>query len=520
MSRIDRFALLLSVAAVLASAFVSIVIFEGLPHIEDEMAFTWQAKVIARGQLTVPTPEPCPKCFLVPFVVDYHGLRFGKYPLGWPVVLAAGEKLGIRAWINPLLGGFTVWLIYLLVKKVLDERTALLAAFLTSFSPFFLMNSGSLLSHPLSLLLGVAFALAWLDAFTFPNNRLPERWQRSLPTITAGLAMGGLALTRPMTAVAIALPFAFHGVYLLMHGDRAVRLRLIRFGAVAGAIALLHFAWQFAVTGDPLLNPYTLWWPYDKIGFGPGAGLQAGGYQPQNAITNASYSLGVGASDLFGWPWLSWLFMPFGLVAFWQKTRREQDWRPWLLTAVFVSTVLMYGLYWIGSWLFGPRYYYESLFSLVLLTAAGIRWLMGRIPLKQLFRPGFWKQRSLLRPGLVTLFVSGLVVTNLFFFLPARLDDMRGLYGVSRACYQPFLAEEQHMQSQALVIVHVQEKWIDYGCMLDLSSPFLDSQFVLTVSQGSLEEQALAKKFSQRVILHYYPDTGRLSEIPLDFPRQ
>ena len=134
----DRIAILLSLFAVLASVFVAERVYEQMPHLEDEMAYVWQAQAIARGQLTVPSP-PEPKSFLIPFVVDYQGQRFGKYPLGWPVLLSFGELAGLRFLVNPLLAGFGFWLIYRLGKQVFSQTVGLLAAGLTLTSPFFLL---------------------------------------------------------------------------------------------------------------------------------------------------------------------------------------------------------------------------------------------------------------------------------------------------------------------------------------------------------------------------------------------
>ena len=102
---------------------------------------------------------------MVPFVVDYQGERFGKYPPGWPVLLSIAIRLDLRAWINPLLAGLGVWLTYLLGKRIFNDFVGLLAAGLTVASPFFLMNSGSLLSHPFGLVLSASFALGWLEIF-------------------------------------------------------------------------------------------------------------------------------------------------------------------------------------------------------------------------------------------------------------------------------------------------------------------------------------------------------------------
>jgi hypothetical protein len=142
MSRADRFALALSLLAVLVTYIVTQHYFEAIPHIEDEIAYVWKAEAIAGGHLSVPTP-PEPKSFLIPFVVDYEGQRFGKYPLGWPALLAVGVRLGVRDWVNPLLAGLGVWLTYRLGKRLFGETVGLLAGVLTITSPFFLLNSGS-----------------------------------------------------------------------------------------------------------------------------------------------------------------------------------------------------------------------------------------------------------------------------------------------------------------------------------------------------------------------------------------
>ena len=513
--------LLLSLAAAAASLALAIGIFEGLPHIEDEMAYDWQARLIARGKLTISTPRLCPKCFLVPFVVDYQGQRFGKYPPGWPAVLAFSHLPGvrdipsIRSLINPVLAGMCIWLTYRLVKKLLDEKTALLAALLTTLSPFFLMNAALLLSHTWSLFLTLVFCLGWLDAFTAPNELIPSRLRRGLPAAVAALSMGTLALTRPMTAAAVALPFALHGLILLIKGPADTRLRLVIFSLVAGGVSLLLFVWQFAVTGDPFLNPYTLWWPYDKIGFGPGHGLQPGGFQPHHGLANTQASLESGAYDLFGWMGYSYIFLPLGLLAILRNSRAL------MVCAVLPSLILAYFAYWMSASLVGPRYYYEGLFSAVMLSAAGILWL-GKALLSYTvgFKPG-WSVRFKILPqiwgrplfSLFIFLVSFLIVYNLAFYMPYRFQQMYGLYGISRKCYRAFESPATRRLTPALVAVPVEGKWIEYGCMLDMSSPFLDSDFVFIISAGLPMDMAITNSMPGRRLLYYYPRTGKLVEI-------
>ena len=99
MTRIDRFALLLCLCSLIANAQVAARVFENLPHLEDEMTYIWQAKVISGGNLLIPSP-PSPGSFLVPFVIDYQGWRFGKYPLGFPVLLGPSRKSFIGYTLN------------------------------------------------------------------------------------------------------------------------------------------------------------------------------------------------------------------------------------------------------------------------------------------------------------------------------------------------------------------------------------------------------------------------------------
>ncbi|MHB8856146.1 MAG: STT3 domain-containing protein [Bellilinea sp.] len=492
MTRNDRIALVLAFFSLIAVFWVTQQVFEGLPHIEDEYAYIWQAQTATRGDLTLESPV-CPKCFLQPFVVDYQGLRFGKYPPGWPAALSITIQLNLRDWLNPFLAALCVWLTYRLVKRLLNEKAGLLAAFLTLMSPFFLINGGTLLSHVWSYFLTLTFILSWLDAIT-DGNPLPG-W---LPVTTGGLSLGLLVLTRPLTAVGVALPFFIHGLVLLTRGSKRIRVHILFLAAIAGILALIIPLWQYAVTGDLLLNPYSLWWPYDRLGFGPGIGRQAGGNDLHWAYINGTASLRVGASDLFGWPMISWLFMPFGLVAM------RRNGKGLLVSSVLVSLVLAYTLYWIGSWVFGPRYYFEGIISAVLLTAAGVQWLAGKIkpistPLRERIFTGA-------RFGLTAVILLMLIAGNLRYYLPLRFQQMTQLYGISRQQLQPFRQPGAVSLTPALVIVHQMQTWREYAVLLELANPYLDTSFIFTYSRGPDQDQSVIDTFAERNVYHYYAD--------------
>ena len=496
MSLADRIALILSLLGILAGYIVSDRVFERMAHLEDEMAYVWEAKAIAGGHITVPSP-PEPKSFLIPFVIDHNGQRFGKYPLGWPVLLSFGERIGVPYLVNPLLAGLAIWLIYRLGKMVFGEVVGGISALLTLTSPFFLMNSGSLLSHPFGLVLSTAFAIAWVDAFWKHISK--SRW---LPTIVAALTLGVLIITRPFTALAIAIPFGIAGLYLLIRGDKETRLRLIVIGAVLLVFVGLHFLWQYAVTGDPLLNPYTLWWDYDRVGFGPGHGRDpVEGHTLKQAWINTKFSLKVGRYDLFGWWSLSWIFLPFGLIA----VIKDRNWVGLFLGTTIVSLVVVYLAYWIGASLFGPRYFYEGLYSLVLLSGVGIAFLAGwpTLPGQRCGEhAGINRIRGLAMAAVLTFLIGW----NLLFYVPLRVGGMHGLYGVERKHIEPFLTKEAQELTPALVIVHTKDKWIEYGTLLDLEDPYLSTPFIFVIARGPRTDARVAKAFPDRAIFHYYPD--------------
>ena len=490
---IDFFALAISIAAVFAAYLVADRIYERVPHFEDEIAYVWEAKAMAAGTVTVPTP-PLSSKFLIPFVVDYEGARFGKYPLGWPALLSLGIRLDLRAWVNPLLGGLAVWLTYVLGKRLLGNPAGVLAALLTASSPFFLMISGSLLSHSMGLVLALAFVLAWWDVVRPPEGRRLPGW---IPALTAGGTIGMLAVTRPFTAAGVALPFVVHAIVLFVRGPAEIRRRTAGVLIVGALVGSLHLLWQAAATGDPFFNLYELWWSYDRVGFGPGYGVTEQGHNLNLARINTVYSIRVGLHDLFGWVGYSWILLPFGVWA------ARKDGRTLMTGSVVFVLLGLYGAYWVGSWTFGPRYQYEGLFSLTILSAAGLCWLAGwphRPGEAYISRTGSGR----LRPLFVTAVFAGLLAVNLAMYLPVRLDAMRNLYGISRAALEPFERAEATL-APAVIIVH-SSHWTGYGALLDLEDPSLTTPFIFTWGVRSGIYETLAEHFPERAVYHYYPE--------------
>src|SRR5215207_44398 len=112
-------ALLLVLAAFFMSALVSRTVFDRLPHLEDEVAYLYQARTYAGGNLVIDTPEPR-RAFWMPFLLDQNGHRFGKYTPGWSMQLALGVLMGQEWVINAFLAALTVAVVYRLGREIFN----------------------------------------------------------------------------------------------------------------------------------------------------------------------------------------------------------------------------------------------------------------------------------------------------------------------------------------------------------------------------------------------------------------
>ena len=232
-----RWIILLCAAACLITALIAHFAFERLPHLEDEVAYLFQARTLALGRLTVPSPES-PEAFWTPFVLDHEGRRFGKYPPGWPAVLSLGVLAGAPWLVNPLLAALSVYLLYRLGRSLYDERAGLLAGVLALASPLFLVLSGSYLSHLASLAWLLLFGLWFLWA---------ARGQSPWYALGAGLALGAAFLTRSLTAIAWAAPLGIWALWQVVRRQPGwPRYLLVALGA-----GVMTGTWKARLHVDP-----------------------------------------------------------------------------------------------------------------------------------------------------------------------------------------------------------------------------------------------------------------------------
>lgn len=490
--------LLLPLVAFGLAAWSSTSIFDRLPRTEDEVTFLFQAKTIAEGHLIAPGPEHG-EFFFMSFVIVRDGQWFGKYPPGYPALLSVGTLLG-RPWlVNAAASAVAVGLLLVVGRRFYDLRTALLAGALMVLSPFFILQSGSLLSH--------VVALCWVMLLLLLIDIMRRR---DLPLVAAGAGVAGgmLLLTRPLTAVGIALPFvAVAAIDLTSRRPLLGRYAFVALGSLPLLAALLLY--NDATTGSPFRSAYELWWPYDRVGFGEEYGVN--GHTPHDALRNMRSNLRDLSVVLFGWPRrLSFLPVVVAIgYAAWRMRRREisrETSADLLLAGMVVGLIVVHLFYWTPGKMYGPRYYFEIIGALSLLGARGIvlTWdEVGRM-LRRL-HPSIQPLRVV-----VPAIVVGLFGFNLLATLPDEAERYRDWNGVHRHDLETIREAELE---NALVFVP-RPNWQAYAPLFLENSTTLNGEVIYAVDRGDDRISTLMRDFPDRNYYRYRD--GAL--IPLDGP--
>jgi 4-amino-4-deoxy-L-arabinose transferase-like glycosyltransferase len=458
-------------------ALIAGTLLERIPHVQDSVAYLFQAKTLALGRLSVPVPH-LSSFFTEEFIPMYHGQWFGKYPPGWPVLLTIGVILNASWLVNPVLTGLNLLLIFIIGREMYGRGVGLLGALLALASPFVLFLGGSFMAHTATVTYLTAFAwllLRWTNRVE--RGETGELVDRKL-LAPAGFLLGMGFLTRQLDAVAFALPFA------LLVLSPAVRQRLaaawwLIAGTAIPCVLLLLYNW--VETGNPLVTPYSLWWKFDHLGFGPTTGM--GGFTPAQGLWNTSLNLEFLLAHLFGWPF----YLTLALAALPFLLGRATRWDTIFgLSATCVMGAYIF--YWTSGVMYGPRYYFAAVPWLALLTARGLeelyRWPL-RLPLRA--RPD--RLAALLVPALV---VVALLVYNLRVYIPAQIPVYQGYNFVSAVSLK---AVQRAGIRHALIFVvsNPPGTWWSYGSVFSANSPTLDGDIVYAHDEGSADKRLMAE---------------------------
>lgn len=365
-------ALVALVLSLLVVSWIALVQYHAEPHIYDASAYLFSAKTFASGHLWVPVP-PAADRFPGAFMLDVGGKRFTQYPPGTAMILAIGVLFHTPWLVEPLLGTLALLGIGLIAARLYNRRVATIAVLLGALSPFYSYLAASYLSHAVAL----SF-LVWGFWLLLRFAQGGAGW--NLPAAVTCFGMGqltrdqvGLAFAGIAVAIVLALSWrrlaSFTanrevGVASWLESPRLIAV--VAAVAVALLFAAANFAYNAALTGKATVSPRLLFNPGDHFGFGPGVGFY-GQHTIAAGLVNLDELLTSLAIDLFGWPF--YLTLAFTAIPFILRRARLADWL--LLAGGALLAGAYIGYFYHGIYL-GPRYLFETLPFLLILTARGI----------------------------------------------------------------------------------------------------------------------------------------------------
>ena len=230
-----------------------------LPLVHDEAAYVLQARLFAAGKWS--DSAPIPEFFEQPHVLVTPHLA-EKYGPGNPLMLVPGIWLGLPGLMPVIMLGVAGALILVLGRRIVNVWVGVLAWMIwlglatpvTTFRPSYF---GEMLTQTL-----------WLGAWWALLRWREERGVGHLLLVAA--CVGWMAITRPLTAVAFAIPIG--AAVLALSWRHAAWSQLAAALAVGIAFLAVIPVWSSHTTNNWRVTPLMLYtnqyMPYDVPGFG------------------------------------------------------------------------------------------------------------------------------------------------------------------------------------------------------------------------------------------------------------
>jgi len=254
------FAMTLAVLSFVFVAAFTLVVLYGKPNHIDSLVQMLHARFWASGTLAGPASDYGGHWLIQNSLFTPNGW-VSHYPPGHIALLALGLLVGAPWVIGAVLAGVTVFFSTRLFELLFPDRLAeaRTGAILLAFSPFLLCLAGSFMNHITAT--ACAAVAGWALHRANTNSRFG---------IAVGVALAWMAITRPVTAIAIAAAFTATIPFVRGDGWRAGALRIARmlpWALLSGAPILLAFLrYNQHFFGSPLRLGY-------EVAAGPAIGL-------------------------------------------------------------------------------------------------------------------------------------------------------------------------------------------------------------------------------------------------------
>lgn len=497
---------------------------ERIPHVQDSVCYLFQANKYALGHIALPEP-PEKEAFAMQFMLYRNDQWYSIYPFGWPGLLMFGVLAGAPWLVNPIVTGINVVLVYLVGRVAFGSSlTGLIGAGLLAASPFTIWLGGSYMGHSAATLYqvgGVLFLILALQRYGF------------LAGAMSGLMIGLAFNTRPMNGVAMVAACVPFFIYVWIRERETDRWRHFRgfLGLAAGGIAmfLAFLAFNWATSGSPLVMPYSQY--HDQFTqirpqFGP---IEYWTVARQIMQFTTLYN-GMLTVAYFNWP-VEWIWTTFAFLVLPVLTLKARRYDT-LLFLVILFTYLLYAPYPNKVLIFGPRYYFEIMFAVFLLSARGIvlagEWCRDMLAVWFRMQPG--NAPAYVVQAILIGFMAGNVEANLdqflnskpywgeklYSFMPRRLADLKGFNYI-----------EPHIQNKMRdagitdthIVVFVDEQgtrtWYRYGSVFHQTDPLFRDNHPIYAREidDATRKRVMALFPGRRYFRVTYRKTGDVEEI-------
>lgn len=443
---------------------INIVFLEGIPHVPDDAAYLFMARMFAEGSIRADITIPAGFVDYFPGILAVNnGTWLFQYPFGHPIVLMIGVLFGFPNIIPPLIGVLFVFVLFLIAKSLYGIRTALFLLPLPLLSPFFLENASSFMSHNTA-----AFYLALSFYFLIRFYK----YGKGHSLFLSGIFIGLLFNTRPLTS----LPFLIlEGMVILIqnrHAKRSIWLYCLGFLL----LFFMYLGYNSITNGSPFHFQYYV--------------------QNKDLFKNNEQALKIFTQER--WQNVSELFTNFGpmiyntpplmvyallLVPF--ILRKDAFWDRIFFLSLF--TLPFSYFFYKGTFImYGPRFWYEILPFVFLLTARTLAIFSEKKFLTTIILFVFFA-------GLSLMSWLGVIPTrNPDYFSPLKIQDLKGFNFINNGIYEEL--ERKKISEGVIFVEDCGGNWWCYGSVFSRNTPAMDTPIVYVKDLG-IEENLTLKRY-------------------------
>lgn len=459
--------------------FINLYYLEGIPHVPDEAAYLFMAKIFATGHIMMPIPISPEHFNFFPGILSVEkGTWLFQYPFGHPLLLSMGILLGFPNIIPPLVGTLFIIIVFFITKEVFDKKTAIFVLPFPFLSPFFLENAASFMSHNTA-----SFYLA-CAIYTIILSIKSKRF--ILLSFISGIFIGLLFNTRPLTS----LPFLMLITIIIVfkHPQKKIH-SLLNFFIGFIFLFLLWITYNYITTGNALISQY-YFVNKDMLPF-------ENQENPINFFSSRMNNTKILFNNLgpmlFNWSF----YITYGLLFIPFITRKNTFWDNVFFLSLFTLPIAYF--FYNGTFLmYGPRFWYEILPFVLILTARGLSifYTYKKIPALLFFS-----------------FLITLSFLKLFSFIPTQDPDYFSLVSLPKLKGFNFtdarIINEVKIKNIHNAVIFIQEcngNWWCYGSVFPQNSPTLDTDIVYLKNLGDYTNQKVMRHFQGRsfYLVDYY----------------